>query len=48
VCWGSSVQGWGTQEQIENVVRIGRDWVVNGWEKNTEYFEGTALKKLFT
>lgn len=48
ICWGSRVAGWGTQEQIEDVVRIGRDLVVRGWEKDTAFFEGTVLRCLFT
>ena len=47
ICWGSRVSGWGTKEQIDAVVKIGRDWVINGWEKDARYFEGTALKSLF-
>lgn len=47
VCFGSRVQGWGTKEQVEAVVMVGRDWVVKGWEKDGEFFEGTALKCLF-
>jgi hypothetical protein len=48
VCWGSRVQGWGTKEQVEAVVEVGRDWIVKAWEKDGKYFEGTALKCLFT
>ncbi|KAL4898386.1 kinase-like domain-containing protein [Aspergillus ambiguus] len=40
ICWGSTVAGWGTDEQVQEVVRIGRDLVVNGWEKNRGGFEG--------
>ena len=47
VCCGSRVQGWGTMEQVESVVGIGRDWFVKGWEKDADYFEGTPLKTLF-
>lgn len=47
ICWGSRVQGWGSKEQVEKVVEIGRDFVVNGWEKDREFFDGTALKGLF-
>ncbi len=46
-CWGSSVQGWGTEEQVEKVVELGRDFIVKGWEKNREFLEGTFLKCLF-
>ena len=47
VCWCSSVQGWGTREQVEAVVEIGREWIVKGWEKDMDFFRGTALKCLF-
>lgn len=47
VCWGSRVQGWGTKEQVEAVVEVGRDWIVKAWEKDGKYFEGTALNCLF-
>ena len=48
VCWGSTVRGWGKQEQVNAVVEIGRDWIVKGWEKDKRFFEGTALGCLFT
>lgn len=47
ICWGSRVQGWGTKEQVEKVVEVGRDFVVKGWEKDRAFFEVTALKCLF-
>lgn len=47
VCWGSRVQGWGSKEQVEAVVEIGRDWILKGWEKDAGYFKGTALESLF-
>lgn len=47
ICWGSRVQGWGTKEQVEKVVEVGRDFVVKGWKKDREFFEGTMLKCLF-
>ncbi|KAH8690031.1 kinase-like domain-containing protein [Talaromyces proteolyticus] len=42
VCW-SVVPGWGSREQIEEVVRIGREFVVNGWQRDAAWFmqEGT-------
>jgi tRNA A-37 threonylcarbamoyl transferase component Bud32 len=42
VCW-SVVPGWGTQQQIEEVVRIGRDFIVRGWQRDRDWFvdEGT-------
>lgn len=47
VCWGSSVSGWGSQEQVEKVVEIGRDYIVNGWKKNARFFTDTPLASLF-
>ena len=47
ICWGTRVEGWGTKEQIEMVVEVGRGFVVKGWEKDRQFFEGTALKCLF-
>lgn len=47
ICWGSRVPGWGTQEQIHEVVSTGRDIVVKGWERDREWFEGGVLRCLF-
>lgn len=47
ICWGSRVQGWGTKEQVEKAVEIGRDFVVKGWGRDRPFFGGTALKCLF-
>ncbi|KAF4627319.1 hypothetical protein G7Y89_g10841 [Cudoniella acicularis] len=44
VCWGSRVQGWGTKEQVEGVVEIGREFVRKGWEEDVEWFEGGPLE----
>ncbi|KAF8854704.1 hypothetical protein BDZ45DRAFT_596667 [Acephala macrosclerotiorum] len=48
VCWGSRVQGWGTKEQVEGVVRVGRDWIVGAWEKKREVFQGTVFEGLLS
>ena len=47
ICWASRVQGWGSKEQVEKVVEVGRDFVVKGWENDREFFDGTVLKCLF-
>lgn len=47
VCWGSRVPGWGSQQQIEEVVTVGRDLIVQGWKKNKAWFEGDCLRCLF-
>lgn len=47
VCWGSRVPDWGTQEQVRDLVKIGRDFIVKGWEKDRKWFDGGVLGCLF-
>ncbi|KAJ5149831.1 hypothetical protein N7448_001409 [Penicillium atrosanguineum] len=47
VVWGSRVAGWGSEEKIEEVVKVGRDLIVQGWGKNKEWFERHDLECLF-
>lgn len=47
ICWGSRVGGWGTREQVEGVVNVGREWVVEGYEGNLGAFLGGPLGVLF-
>ncbi|THW22108.1 hypothetical protein D6D23_06170 [Aureobasidium pullulans] len=47
ICWGSRVQGWGSEEQIQRIVEVGKDFVVEGWEKNKAFFTEGPLKCLF-
>ncbi|KAH8668050.1 kinase-like domain-containing protein [Tricladium varicosporioides] len=49
ICWGTRVQGWGTKEQIEELVKVGRDFVRKGWEEDVGFFltEGGPLRSLF-
>ncbi|RFU24330.1 hypothetical protein B7463_g11999, partial [Scytalidium lignicola] len=47
ICWGSRVSEWGSKEQVEAVVSIGRDFVVRAWNKDKQWFQNTALKCLF-
>lgn len=47
VVWGSGVAGWGSQQQIEEVVKVGRDFIEQGWNKNRAWFERGALGCLF-
>jgi hypothetical protein len=47
VCWGSRVPGWGTPEQIEEVVKVGRDLIVHGWKHDRAWFETGSLGCLF-
>ncbi|RYP15229.1 hypothetical protein DL765_005868 [Monosporascus sp. GIB2] len=34
ISFGTSVQGWGSPEQVEGVARTGRDLVVHAWEQD--------------
>ncbi|KAI1331077.1 kinase-like domain-containing protein [Xylariaceae sp. FL0255] len=47
VCFGTSVQGWGSQEQVEMVARTGRDIIVHAWNKDRKWFENSDLCCLF-
>ena len=47
ISFGTSVQGWGTPEQVEAVARTGRDLIVNAWEKKLDWFEKSDLACLF-
>ncbi|KAJ5109182.1 Aminoglycoside phosphotransferase [Penicillium angulare] len=47
VCWGSRVAGWGSQDQVEDVVRVGRDLILQAWAKNKSWFEQDAMGCLF-
>ncbi|CAI7646087.1 unnamed protein product [Penicillium pancosmium] len=47
ICWGSRVPGWGSKEQIEEVVKIGNDMVIGGWAKDKQWFESHELGFFF-
>lgn len=47
VCWGSRVPGWGSQQQIEEVVKVGRNLIVQGWMENKPWFERESMICLF-
>lgn len=47
ICWGSR-SSKGTPEQTEAAMRIGKDFVVRGWEKDKSFFNGTVLRCLFS
>ncbi|KAJ5663563.1 hypothetical protein N7507_004294 [Penicillium longicatenatum] len=47
IVWGSRVQGWGPEDQIEKVVKVGRDLILQGWKKNKAWFDGKELGCLF-
>ncbi|KAG9245680.1 kinase-like domain-containing protein [Calycina marina] len=43
ICWGTRVEGWGTEAQVEDLAQVGRDFIVNGRKEDKQYFLGTAL-----
>ncbi|KAI1115009.1 kinase-like domain-containing protein [Nemania sp. NC0429] len=45
--FGTSVQGWGTPEQVEMVARTGRDLIVNAWYGDRSWVEEGDLACLF-
>ncbi|KAK3900275.1 kinase-like domain-containing protein [Staphylotrichum tortipilum] len=47
VVWGSSVPGWGSSEQVEQVVGVGRDIILHAWAKDRAWFEAGVLGCLF-
>ncbi|GKZ22755.1 hypothetical protein AbraCBS73388_008925 [Aspergillus brasiliensis] len=40
IAWGPLIPGWGTSEQVEDVVCLGRDMVTKAWGKDKSWFEG--------
>ncbi|KAK8136679.1 hypothetical protein PG984_004619 [Apiospora sp. TS-2023a] len=48
VCFGTSVPGWGTPEQVQEVARTGRDVICHAWRKNRTWFESGELACLFS
>ncbi|RAL10735.1 uncharacterized protein BO97DRAFT_348672 [Aspergillus homomorphus CBS 101889] len=46
VAFGPMIAGWGTPEQLEDLVRLGRDMIVKAWEKDRAWFGG-VWKYLF-
>jgi hypothetical protein len=47
ICWGSRSPK-GSTEQTEAAMRIGKDFMVRGWERDKSFFAGTVLKCLFS
>ncbi|KAK8034791.1 hypothetical protein PG993_009786 [Apiospora rasikravindrae] len=39
VCFGTSVPGWGSPEQVREVARTGRDIICHAWRKDRAWFE---------
>jgi len=48
VSFGTVAPDWETPDQDEDVVRLGRDIIVNSWERNREWFSRSELACLFT
>ncbi|KAL4871381.1 hypothetical protein BDV12DRAFT_194446 [Aspergillus spectabilis] len=47
IFWGSTVAGWGTEEQVRDMVRLGRDLVTKGWLKDRAGLDGEIWESLF-
>lgn len=47
VIWGSRVAGWGTPEQVEEVIGKGKEIIVRAWHKDRAWFEAGDLACLF-
>ncbi|KAK4226069.1 kinase-like domain-containing protein [Podospora fimiseda] len=47
VIWGSRVAGWGTPEQVQEVVGKGKEIIVHAWNKDRVWFEAGDLACLF-
>lgn len=43
IFFGSVVPGWGSEEQVEGIVRLGREFVVRAWGRDREWFEGWGV-----
>ena len=38
---------WGSEEQIEKCVEVGRDFIRSAWQRNREWFRGGPLNDMF-
>ncbi|KAH6663975.1 kinase-like domain-containing protein [Plectosphaerella plurivora] len=47
VCITTGFPGWGTHEELEPVVRVGRDILIHAWRRDRAWFEGGKLQGLF-
>ncbi|KAL4821565.1 kinase-like domain-containing protein [Aspergillus spinulosporus] len=47
IFWGSTIPGWGSQEQIFDLVKLGRELVVMAWETDRTWFDGKFWEVLF-
>lgn len=47
VCFGSSVQGWGSEDQVREVVAKGKELITRAWRKDRAWFLESDLACLF-
>lgn len=47
LCITPESKGWGTPQQVEDVVRVGRDIIVHAWKRDRGWFEKGDLACLF-
>lgn len=47
ICWYIRGTPQETQERTENILRIGMDFVLRGWEGDREWFKSSILAGLF-
>ncbi|KAL4763513.1 kinase-like domain-containing protein [Aspergillus foveolatus] len=47
IFWGSTTPGWGSQEQIHDLVKLGRELVVRAWEADRTWFDGKFWEVFF-
>ncbi|KAL4999276.1 kinase-like domain-containing protein [Aspergillus recurvatus] len=47
IFWGSKILGWGSQEQVRNLIELGRELVVRAWERDRTWVDGKSWEILF-
>ncbi|KAL4784576.1 kinase-like domain-containing protein [Aspergillus varians] len=47
IFWGTTVPGWGSKEQVRELVKLGRDLIVKAWERERAWFESGFWGVLF-
>lgn len=47
VIWPARVGTWGKGQILEKCVEIGRDHMINAWNKDRNWFRGTVLGEMF-
>ncbi|KAK4639741.1 hypothetical protein QC761_711030 [Podospora bellae-mahoneyi] len=48
IVWGSRAQGWGTEEQVAEVMAKGKEIIVKAWHEDRTWFEAGDLACLFS